>query len=195
MAISKSSSKQPWPDSPFRSTKLNSVLTVMSILTLIVSILVTGYVKFPKESCETRATGLWASALAVMLLFSRRKCSARVEGMQIIPRHRNANVCKPLLLLAVSARSIRPPARCSARARHYPVVGVDMLSVQRSSRCPQDGSPHSRLNGNPGHPTRRSALADQSFRRSRLPVNGQPRCRGVQSSSGALPLPQFWPLS
>lgn len=49
MAISNCSSKQPMSASPFRSTKLNSGLTVMSSLTLSVSILATGYVKSPKK--------------------------------------------------------------------------------------------------------------------------------------------------
>lgn len=65
---------------------------------------------------------------------------------------------------------------------------VDLLSVQRS---PWDGSPHSKADRETrfDHPTRRSALAD------RFLLASQRRRRGVQSSSGLLPLAPAWAIN
>lgn len=121
MAINNSSSKQPMPTSPFRSTKLNSGLTVMSSLTLSVSILATGYVKSPKKSHETcDATGLWASALAVLLQFSQKY--PQHESVVGTTRKPVVDICiTPSPVLAVLA--VGSPARRRARSRHCPVVG------------------------------------------------------------------------
>lgn len=171
--------------SPFRSTKLNSGLTVMSSLTLSVSILVTGYVKSPKNSHETcDATGLWASALADLLQFSqkylpRESVVSRIgspEATSALPFDRVRCVDRqPLDLLRDAVRDLGiAPCRMWMCCLYSGAPGMDRLHsrADRETRFT--------------HPTRRSALADRFLQ---APTASQLRCRGVQSSSGVLPMP------